>query len=252
MNTTSPPPDDPRRRLLTTLRPRGTRGQLIAALLCAVLGFAVAVQVRANQQAGLSGLRQTDLVRILDDTSERAARLESEARQLEQTRSRLASGADGTRAALEETRKRVETLAILAGTAPAVGPGIQVEIPDPRREVTADVLLDALQELRDAGAEAIQIGTVRAVASTALVDTPQGVTVDGVRLEPPYRLLVIGDPRTLASALDIPGGVLEVLRSRYGVSASVRQRQDRDGIRIDALRVPKAPEYARPAPEATG
>ena len=61
-----------RARLLAALRAKPSRGQLVAAVLCALLGFAVAVQVRANQDAGLSGLRQTDLVRILDDVTERA------------------------------------------------------------------------------------------------------------------------------------------------------------------------------------
>ena len=59
-------------RLASAFRPRVKRGHLLPAVLCAVLGFAVVVQVRATQDTGLEGLRQTDLVRILDDVSERA------------------------------------------------------------------------------------------------------------------------------------------------------------------------------------
>ena len=93
-----------RARLRSALRPRATRAQLVAALLCAVLGFAAAVQVRANQDAGLTGLRQTDLVRILDDVSERGGRLQAEARALQETRDRVTGGSTGTLAALEEAR----------------------------------------------------------------------------------------------------------------------------------------------------
>ncbi len=90
-----------RARLLAALRAKPSRGQLVAAVLCALLGFAVAVQVRANQDEGLSGLRQTDLVRILDDVTERSNRLQTEARDLEDTRARVTNGSTGSRAALD-------------------------------------------------------------------------------------------------------------------------------------------------------
>lgn len=243
--------DDPvrgRARLRSALKPRATRAQLVAAGLCAVLGFAAAVQVRANQDAGLTGLRQTDLVRILDDVSERGARLQAEARDLQETRDRVTGGSGDTRAALEEARERTRVLGILAGTLPARGPGIELTISDADGEVGADVLLDALQELRDAGAEAIELSTaagpaVRVVASTSLVDVEGGVEVDGTVLVTPYRFRVIGEPRTLAAALDIPGGVLDVVRQR-DAQARVTQRPS---VLITSLRATPSPRYARPA-----
>jgi len=243
-----------RHRLLASLRPRPTRGQLVGALLCALLGFAGAVQVRSNQDSDLSGLRQTDLVRILDDVTERSGRLQAEARDLEEARRQIADGTDGSLAALEEARARVDTLGILAGTLPATGPGIEFTISDPAGEVQADVLLDALQELRDAGAEAVDLSSpagrsVRVVASTALVDEESGrggaVLVDGTKLEPPYLFRVIGEPRTLAAALDIPGGVLDVLKQR-DAQGLVLQRNE---LTISSLRPAATPEYARPAPQ---
>ena len=245
-----------RARLRAALRPRATRGQLIAAVLCGVLGFAAAVQVRANQDSGLSGLRQTDLVRILDDVTERSARLQAEARDLERAREQVTDGTDGSRAALDEARARVRTLGILAGTLPATGPGIEFTITDPAGEVQADVLLDALQELRDAGAEAVELSgaggsKVRVIASTHLVDVDRkggaggAVEVDGAVLEAPYQFRVIGESRTLAAALDIPGGVLDVLRQREA-QGLVSQRSE---LTISSLRPTSTPEYARPAAE---
>jgi uncharacterized protein YlxW (UPF0749 family) len=243
-----------RARLLTALRAKPSRGQLVAGVLCALLGFAVAVQVRANQDAGLSGLRQTDLVSILDDVTARASRLQAEARDLEDTKARVSGGSTGTRAALEEARQRSQTLGILAGTLPAEGPGIEFTISDPRGKVGADVLLDTLQELRDAGGEVFEIGTVggasvRVIASTYIDDADGGgIVVDDVDLQSPYRIRVIGDSRTLAGALDIPGGVLDVL-SQSNAQGTVTQRTD---VVITSLRPAPSPEYARPAPEKTG
>jgi uncharacterized protein YlxW (UPF0749 family) len=235
---------DSRRRLLSAMRPRATRAQFLAAVLCAVLGFALVVQVRQTQEQGLATLRQSDLVRILDDVTTRSARLEAEAQRLQAQRDTLRSGTDSAAAAEQAARERLEVLGILAGTAPAAGPGIELVVADPDRQVNAVVLLDTLQELRDAGAEAVQIGTVRVVASTAFVDSDAAILVDGVVVAAPFRVLAIGDPQTLASALEIPGGVLEVLRQR-NAEGTVRQSLS---VAIDALRTVEAPEYARPAP----
>jgi uncharacterized protein YlxW (UPF0749 family) len=243
-----------RARLLAALRAKPSRGQLVAGVLCALLGFAVAVQVRANQDAGLSGLRQTDLVSILDDVTARASRLQAEARDLEDTKAKVSGGSSGSLAALEEARQRSQTLGILAGTLAAEGPGIEFTISDPEGKVGADVLLDALQELRDAGGEAFEIGAVdgdrvRVIASTYISDGDNGgVVVDGVALQSPYRIRVIGDSRTLAGALDIPGGVLDVL-NQSKAQGIVTQRAVVD---IHSLRPAPTPQYARPAPQKTG
>ncbi len=243
-----------RGRLVAALRARPSRGQWVAAVLCGLLGFALVVQVRATQEASLRGLRQTDLVSILDDVTARADRLQNEARELESARAEITGGTSSTRSALLEARRRSEVLGILAGTLPASGPGIELTITDRRDKVGSDVLLDAVQELRDAGGEAFEIAepggaSVRVVASTYLVDGGRtgGVVVDGEHLRAPYRLRVIGDPRTLAGALDIPGGVLDLLgqRSAQGVVTS------RSTVTIRSLRPAPAPQYARPAPETT-
>jgi uncharacterized protein YlxW (UPF0749 family) len=238
-------------RLVRSLRPRASRGQVGAAILLAALGFAAVVQVRANQGDNLSSLRQSDLVGILDDVSQRATRLQARARELQDTKDRLTSGSDTSRAALEEALAREQTLGILAGTLPATGPGIVFTVDDPDNQVGAAVVLDAVEELRDAGAEAAVISTlagqdpVRIVASTAFVDPldgSKGIFVDGTRLTAPYKIVVIGDPRTLAAALDIPGGVLDTL-ARKGATGSVSQRQS---VTIEKVRPLPQVQYAQP------
>lgn len=221
------------------------RSQALVGLLCAALGFALAVQVHTTRsQPVLASARQEDLVRILDDLTARGERLRGEADSLSATRDRLTAGDDQSSAAIEEARQRAETLGILAGTVAATGPGVVLTVTDPQGSVRGDVLLDALEELRDAGAEAIAISGVRVGASTYLVDRDGGVEVDGRVLRPPYRFQVVGDPPTLAAAMDIPGGVGDTVRRRPGATASVEQQPRVD---ITALRPLPTPRYARPA-----
>jgi uncharacterized protein YlxW (UPF0749 family) len=242
------------------LRPRVRGVDLLVAVLLALLGFAVAVQVRATQEdRPLVGARQEDLVQILNELGNRNERLRGEIDDLADTRERLSSGSDSTETAIEEARRSAEVLGVLAGTVPAEGPGITLVLRDPDRVLSADVLLDALQELRDAGAEAVQLEgpvgargeststtqAVRVVASTSLLDGNDGVRADGVELRPPYRFVVVGEAATLASALGIPGGVVATVEQRGG-RAEVEQRES---VRVDALRPLDSPQYARPADE---
>ena len=230
-----------RQRLWASLAPRGTRAQLLAGLLCLLLGLAVVVQVRSNDAEDLSSLRQSDLVGLLDDASDRSDRLEGEIADLERTREELLSSGDQRAAARDLAQERVDVLGVLAGTTAATGPGIRLVVSGPG--VDDLVLLSAVQELRDAGAEAIQVDDVRVVAETAFVDGPDDVVeVDGQPLEGPYTFLAIGDPQTLSSAMDFPGGVAPTVRLRGG-EAVVEQL---DEVQVTALRAPSEPQYARP------
>lgn len=217
--------------------PRPRPGGILAGVLCALLAFAAVVQVRARDAGSqLEGARESDLVAILDNVTEQSRRLQEERGELLTRKDNLESGADRDQAALEEATERAQTLGILAGTLPATGPGIVLRIADPDAVVTADLLLNTVQEVRDAGAEAIQLDDDRIVASTDFLDGGAGVVlVDGAASAPPYVFTIIGDPDTLSTALGIPGGALAALAER-GASGSVSEQTD---LLIDAVRPPE-------------
>lgn len=244
------------RLLLHVAKPRASRGQVLVAVLCGLLGFALVTQVHSQATDRLSSARQSDLVDVLDNLSTKSDQLQAQINQERETLNKLTGGAGETQAALEEAQQRANTLRILAGTIGAAGPGIDLRINDPDRKVTADVLLDALEELRDAGAEAVEIRNeadpsvaVRLVASSYFLDAPggQGVLADGVPLTPPYDILAIGDPSTMAQAMAIPGGVLDTLKGN-GASGKVSKL---DAVQVTALHASTPPQYARPAASPT-
>lgn len=230
MSETPGPPSTPvalRARLQAAARPQ--RAQIGVGLLLALVGFGAVVQARSAGAGELSGLRQTELVRILDDSEARSEQLREEQRTLQAELDQLRGGTDTARAAAQEAQRRADDLGILSGTIPAQGPGVQLSIPDPQRVVRAVDLLDTVQELRDAGAEAIQIGDVRVVVATAFTDGGGGVLVGGRLIRAPYQLRAIGPAADLESALGIPGGVLDSL-------ADARPRVTRqERVVVDAL-----------------
>ena len=274
------------RLLLDAGRPRATRAQVIGGILCGLLGFALVTQVHSATGLGFTTARQSDLVDILDSLSARSDQLRAQIAAEQASLAKLTGGTNQTEAALQEAQQRAATLQILAGTAAATGPGIDLQITDPKHQVAADDLLEALEELRDAGAEAIQITgaaanttgattgaaapttpgpagvgatptavpgasghVVRLVANSYFVDAPDrsGVVVDGVSLAPPYDIVAIGDPHTMSTAMGIPGGVLDTLTGK-GAHGTVITH---DAVQVTALHQVAAPQYARPAPAAS-
>ena len=240
----SPQPTSSWGVLLRMARPRATRANAFAALLAIGLGFAIATQVQQTSQSGLEQLREDELVRILDDVNQEQGRLGSDTRALEVSRDRLLSGAGSSSEALKSAQDRLDTLGILTGTVPATGPGIVLTITDPGHKVTSALLLDALQELRDAGAEAVQIGTVRVVADTWFADVGGSVQVSGEPLTSPYVIRAIGDSATMSSAMGIPGGVSDSVHGQ-GAQSTIDQKAS---VTITALHTLPTPRYARPVP----
>ncbi|MGW2962112.1 DUF881 domain-containing protein [Streptomyces sp. NPDC001220] len=233
-----------RRRLVQGLwPPRASRAQLIVAVLLFGLGFGLAVQVASNSDSdsALRGARQEDLVRILDELDDRTQRLEDERTGLEKQRQELQSSSDQAAEARKQTAEKERQLGILAGTVAAQGPGITMTVDDPKGTVQADMLLDAIQELRAAGAEAIQVNGVRVISGTYLTDSGKSVSVDGNKITQPYVFKVIGKPQDLEPALNIPGGVVQTLEKEQATVTVERSTK----IVVDALRPAKQPDYAR-------
>ncbi|QAY62686.1 DUF881 domain-containing protein [Xylanimonas allomyrinae] len=239
----APAPESVYRRLGRAMRPNFSRSQLLAGVLCALLGFALVVQVRQSGQDGLSSLRQDDLVRLLDEVTGRAEQLDTEVSRLEASRDELASGSDKAQAALELARQRATSEGILSGRLPAQGPGVMVEIRDPQRQLRASQMFNLLEELRNAGAEVAQVNDVRLVTSSAFVDVSGGIEVDRTPLTPPYRWTVVGDPATLDRALEIPGGALPTIRQAGAIATTTRM----DKVTVDATVRLTDPQFARPA-----
>jgi len=234
---------DGRARLFTALRRPGGRGQLVAGVLLAALGFAAVTQVRSNNRDDdYVGARQGDLIQYINTLSLASRRAETEIAELQRTRESLGNDTEARRTALILARQQADTLGILAGTVPAVGPGIRVTVTG-GSSVGSDQLLNGLQELRDAGAEVIELnGQVRVVAQTSLQDAPDGTVADGTLLEPPYVIEAIGDPHDLAVALGFAGGFTSDVEDAGGkVEVS-----ERDKVDIASVRKPKPPVYAEP------
>lgn len=214
----SPAPDRSRRRLLSTTA---------VALACGLLGFLLVTQLRAAENLGaqLEGEREEDLAAILANLSAETDRLQSESTDLRLTLLAFEESAEQDGLALRNLERRLEDFSILAGVVAAEGEGIVLTVEDPRGQLAPEHLVDTVQELRDAGAEAIDVNGVRLIVSSAFTVRNDRLLVDGTPAAPPYRIAAVGPAETMARALAIPNGVIDTLhRAGDGVIASVDSR----------------------------
>lgn len=232
---------------------RRSRSQLVfgalGVLLCILLGMAIVTQVRQNESGdSLETARPADLLVLLDSLQQREGSLNTEVADLQRTLQQLQASGSSDQAAIENAQARLAALSIQIGTVAATGPGVTLTIEDNAPGVPAETMLDVINELRAAGAEALEIrggdqqAAVRVGIDTWIVGTPGALTVDEVTLRPPYSVLAIGDPPTLAAAMNIPGGAMDSVK-RVGGTMVIQQAERVD---VTALRQPKPRQYAQP------
>jgi len=225
---------------------------VLAAVLCVLLGIAIATQVRQTRSGdALSNARPADLLVLLDSLQQREAALNTEVSELQRNLATVQSAGSSDQAAIANAQSRLADLSILIGTVAATGPGVTIDIKDPGPGVAPETMLDVINELRAAGAETLEISAgeirsgqqaVRVGVDTWVSGGPGNLVVDSVTLRPPYSLAAIGDPPTLAAAMNIPGGAVDSVE-RVGATMTVVTS---DRIEITTLRQPKPRQYAQP------
>ncbi len=217
---------------------RSERWNLVVSLsvVSMALGFLLAVQYRQHQDAVTSG------VVVVNDPEQRKLQYELNAlnrtsatlqREISITSSRLTSYENQTAGSSREMRRveqRLEAERILSGTTPVEGPGVRVTLMDGQGLNTEQVLThdwdvrQVINELFTAGAEAVSINGYRVVATSGIYCTGPVVRINNHSIGAPFLIEAIGNPQTLSSALNISGGILDILRAR-GVNASTPQTQ---------------------------
>ncbi len=245
-----PPLDGCTERGLSGLA-RGSRSRLVfgtlAILLCLLLGVAIVTQVRQTESGdSLETARPADLLVLLDSLRQREATLNTEVADLQDTLNALQASGNTDQAAIETAQARLAALSILVGAVGATGPGVTINIEDPGPGVAPEAMLDVINELRAAGAEAIEINdghqSIRVGVDTWVTGAPGALTIDNRVLSPPYSIMAIGDPSTLAAAMNIPGGAKDSIK-RVGGRMFV---QEVERVDVTTLRQPKPHQYAQP------
>jgi uncharacterized protein YlxW (UPF0749 family) len=220
-------------------------GRVIVALVAGLVGFLLVGQARGQQRFSqrLQAESEGDLTRILASLNATADQQNDEIATLKLQLQALKDSSQRDTAAERAARQQLADLQVLAGTVAVHGPGVVVTVGDPERSLAYDALIDVVEELRDAGAEAIAINQRRVGASTAFAEAGGAITIDGSALQAPYVVTAIGQASTLESGLKIPGGAVDALSAAKGVKVDVVRQAD---LALPALAKPPSFKAARP------
>ena len=179
-------------------RPRRAIEIWLIALLVALVAT-VQIRSQAEVERSLVGTDTTTLAFLIDDLHRANDSLAAEATDLTQRRDALQAG--GSSAADQELTAEANRLRAIEGLVPVHGRGIVIVVD--ASSLQALDLQDAINNLAAAGAEAIAVNDHRVVIGVAIMQTPNGVTIDGALVPPPWTISVIGDTNRLAEAADL-------------------------------------------------
>ena len=198
--------------------------QLSLTIVCFILGLLLVAQFRTQRMtdSSLLSASSADQLVIISSLVENNGRLREEMETLEEQLSEYQQATG--RAVLEALVEELNKVRIINGLAEVSGPGIEVSLDGP---IGVLDLQDLINELRNAGAEALTINGER-LTLYSVIASPEdgGMTVSGVGLSRPYVLQAIGQPGTMETALLRGGGLVATLERNYeGLAVSVIKRE---------------------------
>lgn len=218
------------------------RGRLALGLVLALLGFLVVVQLRSQgQEQGLAQLSVQDLTELVANVTARNNQLREEIATLQQQQSQLAAAVQRGDTSSTQVRSDLSHVLAWSGALGVTGAGVQVSVAGP---LPAAAIQQLLNELRNAGAEAIAVNGVRIVPGVEVAGDPGALTVDGRPMTGGIVITAIGQPETLAGSLSRVGGPIAQLTSQYP-AATVRV-DPQDLVTVPATDRSLAPVLGRP------
>ena len=185
------------------------RSQLTIAAVAFVLGLLVVVQLRS--QAGDEGLAQLsaqDLTVLVANLNARNDQLRREGSMLEQELGTLVDNRARGDVSVDELAADLARVRAYAGLDAVAGPGVTIAIDGP---IDGPGVEELINELRNAGAEAIAVGDVRVVAGVVVTGGPGETRIGDEPLAAGFELAAIGAPDKLTGSLTRSGGVIAQL-----------------------------------------
>jgi uncharacterized protein YlxW (UPF0749 family) len=183
--------------------------QLTIAAVALALGLLVVVQLRSQAgPGGLALLSSQELTVLVANLNARNDQLRREVSSLERELGTLNQNRARGEVSLDELRAELSRIRAYAGLDPVGGPGVTISISGP---IDGSGVEELINELRNAGAEAIGTGGIRVVARVVVTGPPGAAAIDGTRLGDTFELAAIGAPDKLTGSLTRSGGVIAQL-----------------------------------------
>lgn len=212
---------------------------VILGLMCFLLTYGIAIQIKTVNSTNSKISTNTEennlrsqVLKFKEKYDNRYAELEKTEKILEKERENLTkNNTDLT--SLEENIKQGNKI---LGLTEVTGPGVIITLQDgssksllatldPSNIMVHDLdVLSVVNELKNAGAEAISVNNQRIVPTTSITCDGNVIKINGEKVGTPFEIKAIGLPEQL-SALSRPGGYISLLEDA-GVITELKKSDD--------------------------
>ena len=199
---------------------------LVFGILCLILTFAITVQLRVSSlsesessQTKITDKLKDEIFRLNDENVKLAEKFQNTTSELDDARNQAAQNDSSSK----DTSELIKKYTIVSGKTDVTGQGIIIKYKPSDNEAKADMvkdLRDIVNEIKNAGAEAIEINNQRIVGTTAIEMVKNKIEINDTEVSENFIIKAIGDSNLMYSGLIRPGGTIENIRES-GVSIEI-------------------------------
>ena len=199
---------------------------IVLGVMCLILTIAICIQIKTVNSNGtttssnknLNDLK-TQVLKMKEKYEDTYQKLDNVQKELEEARNKVTSNDEELKSLEEKIRK----YNVLSGTTEVTGQGVRITVTDATNSINSLIdpielivhdtdILEIVNELKNAGAEAIEVNGQRIAINTA-------ISCDGA----PFEIKAIGLPERLGT-LNRPGGYLNELEE-YGIKTTFKEEE---------------------------
>lgn len=200
---------------------------LVLGIMCFALTYGIFMQIKTVENSNVKVSKnyeennmRAELLKFKEKYDNKQKDLEKLEKELEEER----KNAIKNNTELENAEIEIKKSNKIIGLSEVKGPGVIVTLNDSKVNTNNTLLptsllvvhnidiLSVINELKNAGAEAISINNQRIVPTTSILCDGNVITINKVKVGAPFEIKAIGLPENL-SALERPGGYIELLRN---------------------------------------
>lgn len=208
---------------------------IVLGLMCMALTIGICIQIRTVNNYSTKIGQNYDQNNLRAEVLKYKEKYESKIKEIDNLDTQLEKKieeATNNNANLEDAKNQIQEGNKLIGLTEVTGPGVIITLSDSKLD--ASTVLDpsllvvhdldvyyVINELKNAGAEAISVNDQRVVPTSAIECGGNIITINGEKIGSPFEIKAIGLPENLAN-LDRTGGYLAKMRSD-GVGAELKK-----------------------------
>lgn len=211
---------------------------LVLGIMCFALTTGICIQiktVKSTNSASSQNYEENNLRAEVLKYKEKYDNLLKETEKVDAQLQEQIEGATKNNSELEEAKNQINEGNKTIGLTEVTGPGVIITVAD--SEIDSNSVVDAtdfiihdtdilkiVNELKNAGAEAISINNQRVILTTPIICGGNIININGERIGSPFEIKAIGSPEALAN-LSRPGGWLSKLEKR-GIKVSAIKKSN--------------------------